>query len=71
MRWRAAASSPRSKYLEDHLDRPTSYSKDPIDELLASGEVTEEATGMFTFGPLMSRLINYLEGRFPGTGRFF
>ena len=55
---------PKVQVLEDHLDRPTSYSKDPMDELLASDEVTEEATGMFIFGPLMSRLINYLEGRF-------
>jgi seryl-tRNA synthetase len=56
--------APRVEILEDHLERPTVYIGNPLDELLARGEVYEESTGMFTFGPLMSRLIEYLDGRF-------
>lgn len=56
--------APKVEILEDHLARPTSYSADPLDELLARGEVYEESTGIFTFGPLMSRLIAYFESRF-------
>jgi seryl-tRNA synthetase len=35
-----------------------------MDELLARGEVVEEETGVFTLGPLLSRLIDYFESRF-------
>jgi seryl-tRNA synthetase len=55
---------PRVEILEDYRDRPTNYAKDPIVELLARGEVSEEALGMFTFGPLITRLIDYFETRF-------
>jgi seryl-tRNA synthetase len=50
--------------LEDYRDRPANYAKDPIVELLVRGEVSEEALGMFTFGPLITRLIDYFETRF-------
>ncbi|MBI3160598.1 MAG: hypothetical protein HYZ26_13450 [Chloroflexi bacterium] len=56
--------APRVEILEDHLDRPVSYAADPLAELLARREVYEESTGIFTFGPLMSRLIEYFESRF-------
>ncbi len=56
--------APRVEILEDHLARPVSYDADPLTELLARREVYEESTGIFTFGPLMSRLIEYFEGRF-------
>ena len=58
------AIQPKVEILEDHMDRPLSYSADPMDELLTSGEVSEEHTGIFTFGPLMSRLIEVFEGYF-------
>jgi len=58
------AIQPKVEILEDHMDRPLSYSADPMDELLSSGEVREEHTGIFTFGPLMSRLIEVFEGYF-------
>lgn len=60
----AGGIPPKVEILEDHLDRPVAYAADPLDELIARREVSEEAIGMFTFGPLMSRLIEYFEGRF-------
>jgi seryl-tRNA synthetase len=58
------AIAPKIEVLEDHLDRTTPYLKDPMPELLASGEVYQEATGIFTLGPLLARLINYFEAQF-------
>jgi seryl-tRNA synthetase len=58
------ARPPKVQVLEDHLDRPTSYRQDPMVELLGRGEVVQEGEGIFTLGPLLSRLINYLERRF-------
>jgi len=55
---------PKVEILEDHLERSVRYTLDPMDALRAQREVSEEATGIFTFGPLMSRLIDYLDGRF-------
>ncbi|OGO42554.1 MAG: hypothetical protein A2W36_04105 [Chloroflexi bacterium RBG_16_58_14] len=50
--------------LEDHLDRPVPYSSDPHSELLARGEISPEAEGIYTLGPLLSRLILYFESLF-------
>ncbi len=58
------AIQPKVEVLEDHLDRPTPYTADPMDELMARGEVSREAEGIFTLGPLVTRLIDYFEGRF-------
>jgi seryl-tRNA synthetase len=58
------AIAPKIEVLEDHLNRMTPYLKDPMPELLASGEVNQEATGIFTLGPLLARLINYFEAQF-------
>jgi len=58
------AFKPKVEILEDHLNRPVAYDKDPMNELLARGEVYEEETGVFVFGSLMSRLIDYFESRF-------
>jgi seryl-tRNA synthetase len=60
----AGSFQPRVEILEDLTARPHAYHQDPMPELLARGEVSEEALGMFTFGPLMTRLIEYFESRF-------
>jgi seryl-tRNA synthetase len=58
------AVQPKVEVLEDHLDRPTAFAEDPMPELLARGEVSEEYTGIFSFGPLMTRLMEVFEGEF-------
>ncbi len=58
------AIQPRLEVLEDHLERPVPYSEDPMPLLLARGEVHPEATGIYTLGPLVTRLMNYFESRF-------
>ena len=58
------AIRPKVQVLEDHLDRPAPYLSDPLPELIARGQISQEATGIFSLGPLLSRLINYFEGRF-------
>jgi seryl-tRNA synthetase len=58
------AIEPKVEVLEDHSDRPVFYDKDPMDELLARGEIYEEETGVFVFGPLVSRLVDFFESRF-------
>lgn len=50
--------------LEDHLDRPTPYQEDPNLELIERGELYQETAGVFTLGPLLTRLIDYFERRF-------
>jgi seryl-tRNA synthetase len=58
------AMKPKIEILEDFSDRPVFFDQDPITELLASGEVVEEEIGVFVFGPLVSRLIDFFESRF-------
>ncbi|MDH5506816.1 MAG: hypothetical protein OEZ02_06310 [Anaerolineae bacterium] len=58
------AFQPKVEVLEDYGERAVPYSADPMDELLARGEVSKEETGIFTFGPLFTRLVNYFESRF-------
>lgn len=58
------AIAPKVEVLEDFSDRPTFYDQDPMTELYARGEVFEEQVGIFTFGPLVSRLIDFFESRF-------
>jgi len=58
------AIKPRVQILEDHLDRPTPYRLDPMDTLLALGEISQEAEGIFSLGPLVTKLIQYFEKRF-------
>ena len=60
----AGAIKPRVEILEDFSDRPVYSHEDPMPTLLARGEVFEEATGIFTLGPLMSHLIDFFESRF-------
>lgn len=55
---------PRVQILEDYLMRPTSYREDPTAALVARGEINQEAQGIFTLGPLVTRLIDYFERHF-------
>ena len=65
------AFQPKVEVLEDFLDRPVPYQADPMDELLASGEVFLEDTGIYTLGPLVTRLVDYFEGRFLALADYF
>jgi seryl-tRNA synthetase len=58
------AIRPKVQVLEDHLDRSTPYSADPLPALMAAGQVSQEATGIFALGPLLSRLIAWFENQF-------
>jgi len=58
------AFKPKIQILEDHLDRPVPYHKDPMRELSTRGEISQEANGIFSLGPLLTRLIDYFESRF-------
>jgi seryl-tRNA synthetase len=50
------------KVIEDHTSTPQ-YDTDPMPELLARREVVESGPGYFIFGPLISRLVTYVESR--------
>jgi seryl-tRNA synthetase len=58
------AFKPKVQILEDFQDRPVPFRLDPHDELLARGELSQEATGIFALGPLITTLIEYFESRF-------
>jgi seryl-tRNA synthetase len=58
------AIKPKVQVLEDHLDRPVPYALDPMEALLSRQEVSAEAAGVFTLGPLLSRLIQFFETLF-------
>ncbi|OGO38367.1 MAG: hypothetical protein A2W35_03920 [Chloroflexi bacterium RBG_16_57_11] len=58
------AFKPKVQILEDHLDRPVSFRQDPMPELLRRGEVSQEADGVYTLGPLLTRLIAFFEDQF-------
>jgi len=65
------AIKPKVQVLEDHLDRSLPYHHDPNDELFARGELSQEAGGIFTLGPLLTRLVAYFERRFMELADFF
>jgi len=58
------AIKPKVQILEDCLERPLPFDDDPNPQLLARGEIHQEAEGVFALGPLLSRLIAYFERRF-------
>ncbi len=58
------AFKPKIQVLEEHLDRPVPCRSDPNAGLLASGELFQEAPGIFTVGPLVTRLIAFFEQQF-------
>ncbi len=55
---------PKVQVLEDHLDRPVPFNTDPHPELLARQELNQEAEGIFSFGPLLSKLMQFFESQF-------
>ncbi len=60
----AGAFKPKVQVLEDYSDRPVPYRGDPNAGLLERGEMFQEAAGIFTLGPLVSRLIAFFEAQF-------
>jgi len=58
------AIKPKVVILEDYMDRPALYDKDPMDELIQRGELFQEGTGIYTFGPLLTALIEFFERQF-------
>lgn len=58
------AMPPKVEVLEDHLERQVPFSVDPMPELLARGEVSQEYTGIYSLGPLLTRLIEIFETYF-------
>ncbi len=65
------AIQPKVQVLEDFMDRPVRYHQDPNDVLLARGEMSQEAQGIFTLGPLVTRLIEFFENQFLGLAASF
>jgi hypothetical protein len=55
---------PKVEVLEDYLDRPLPYHQDPNIELIERAELSQETEGVFSLGPLVTRLIDYFESRF-------
>lgn len=60
----SGALPPKVEVLEDQLARPVPYSSDPMPELVAQGEVSQEHTGIYSLGPLLTRLIEIFENYF-------
>jgi len=58
------AIQPKVEVLEDYSDRPVYFTQDPMHELLARGEVSEEEKGIYLLGPLVTRLVEFFESRF-------
>jgi seryl-tRNA synthetase len=58
------AFKPKVQVLENHLDRPVPNQTDPMPELLDRGEVSQEANGIYSLGPLLTRLIDFFESQF-------
>ena len=55
---------PKVEVLEDYLDRTVPFVGDPLPELITRGEVSQEYSGVFSFGPLITRLIEVFESYF-------
>jgi len=58
------AIQPKVEVLEDYSDRPVFYGQDPMTELLARAEVSEEEQGIYLLGSLVTRLVEFFESRF-------
>ena len=58
------AFKPKVQVLEDHLDRPVPNHTDPMPELIDRGEVSQEANGIYSLGPLLARIIQFFEDHF-------
>ncbi len=55
---------PKVQILEDQSQRPVFFDQDPMNELLARQEISQETQGVFTCGPLLSQLMDFFEGLF-------
>jgi len=55
---------PKVVILEDHMDRPIFSTTDPTPELLNYGELHQEENGIFSLGPLITRLVDFFEEQF-------
>ncbi len=58
------AVQPKVEVLEDHLQRRVPFAADPMADLLARGEVSREHTGIYSLGPMLTRLIEVFENYF-------
>ncbi|MBF0215268.1 MAG: hypothetical protein HQM00_17200 [Magnetococcales bacterium] len=54
---------PMIKIVEDYMDRPVHCRVDPMEALLASGEVVQTDAGLFSLGPKVASLCRYFENR--------
>ena len=50
--------------IEDKMDRPIRYDKDPMAYLVPNREVVIEGSGYYALGPLLSGLIDFFEERY-------
>lgn len=57
----SGALKPRTKILENELDRKLPYDHDPMETLLDTGQVYKEGRGMYVLGPLVAGLVAYFE----------
>lgn len=58
------AFKPRIEILEDFMHRKTPCAADPHPELLSRRQISQEAQGIFTLGPLVTAVIAYFEQQF-------
>jgi len=62
---------PKIVVLENHMDRVTPNNTDPTSELYSLGEIYQEADGIYSLGPMLSRLIDFFEQQFLSLAKFF
>lgn len=60
----SGAMQPKVEVLENHLQRAVPHSMDPMPDLVARGEVSREHTGVYSFGPMVSTLVEVFEDYF-------
>lgn len=65
------AIPPRAEVLEDNFDLPVPCQLDVNEQLMSFGEIKQESNGVFSLGPLVTRLIDYFEKRFIALADFF
>jgi len=58
------AFKPKVQVLEDYMDREVPYTQDPMPELYSRNEVNQEDDGIYTLGPLLTKIIDYFESLF-------
>jgi seryl-tRNA synthetase len=58
------ATKPKVEVLEDYLNRVVPFVTDPMIQLVERGEVSQEANGIYSLGPLLTCLIGIFEDYF-------